>query len=235
MKKALIVHGGWDGHEPTLVAQRFKELLSKEGFSAEVSDTLDSFLDVDKLKDLHLIVPVWTMGKISNEQVKSVLEAVACGVGIAGCHGGMCDAFRANVEWQFMTGGQWVAHPGNDGVEFTVNIKGTSSSPIIENLKDFSVKTEQYYLHVDPVIDVLATTRFPIANSYHVSNGQVEMPVVWTKKWGHGRVFYNALGHHADIFDHPTVLEIMRRGFLWAAQGKDIAVENGLKSNIFCI
>ena len=235
MKKALIVHGGWDGHEPTLVAQRFKELLSKEGFSAEVSDTLDSFLDVDKLKDLHLIVPVWTMGKISNEQVKSVLEAVACGVGIAGCHGGMCDAFRENVEWQFMTGGQWVAHPGNDGVEFTVNIKGTSSSPIIENLKDFSVKTEQYYLHVDPVIDVLATTRFPIANSYHVSNGQVEMPVVWTKKWGHGRVFYNALGHHADIFDHPTVLEIMRRGFLWAAQGKDIAVENGLKSNIFCI
>lgn len=232
MKKALIVHGGWDGHEPVQVTEVFRSTLVKEGFDVEVSDTLDSFLDVEKLKSLHLIVPVWTMGKITNEQVKPVIEAVASGVGIVGCHGGMCDSFRECVEWQFMTGGQWVSHPGGDGVEYKVDIR-RGSSPITEGIKDFAVRSEQYYVHVDPAIEVLATTRFPVVNWYHASNGQVDVPVVWTKRWGHGRVFYNSLGHHADIFDIPSALELMRRGFLWAAEGKDITIRDGLSADVF--
>jgi type 1 glutamine amidotransferase len=232
MKKALIVYGGWDGHEPVQVSGIFRDVLAKEGFEVEVSDTLDSFLDGEKLKQLHLIVPVWTMGKITREQVTPVIEAVASGVGIAGCHGGMCDAFRECVEWQFMTGGQWVSHPGGDGVEYAVNVR-RGSSPIVEGLGDFVVRSEQYYVHVDPAIEVLATTRFPVVNWYHSSNGQVDVPVVWTKRWGHGRVFYNSLGHHADIFELPSALEMMRRGFLWAAEGKEIAIRDGLDSSIF--
>lgn len=232
MKKALIVHGGWDGHEPVQVSEVFRSSLVKEGFDVEVSDTLDSFLDAEKLKSLHLIVPVWTMGKITNEQVKPVIEAVASGVGIVGCHGGMCDSFRECVEWQFMTGGQWVSHPGGDGVEYKVNVR-RGSSPITEGIDDFTVKSEQYYVHVDPAIEVLATTRFPVVNWYHASNGQVDVPVVWTKRWGHGRVFYNSLGHHADIFNIPSALELMRRGLLWAAEGKDIAIRDGLSADVF--
>lgn len=217
MRKALIVWGGWDGHEPKEVAEVFSNLLVKEGFDVEVSDTLDSFKDKEKLMNLSLIIPVWTMGKITNEQLQPVLEAVESGVGIVGCHGGMCDAFRESTEWQFMTGGQWVAHPGNDGVEYTVNII-SKSSPIVEGIKDFKVISEQYYLHVDPAIEVLATTTFQTANGPHATNGKIDMPVIWTKTWGEGRVFYNSLGHHADIFDNADILEIMRRGFLWAAK-----------------
>ena len=73
-------------------------------------------------KAYDLIIPVWTMGQISPEQEKAVTTAVAEGVGIAGCHGGMCDSFRNSVKWQCMTGGDWVAHPGNDGTEYTVEI-----------------------------------------------------------------------------------------------------------------
>lgn len=217
MKKALIVWGGWDGHEPKQVAEVFEKLLVNEGFEVEVSDTLASFENKEKLLGLNLIVPVWTMGKITNEQLYPVLEAVENGVGIVGCHGGMCDAFRESTEWQFMTGGQWVAHPGNDGVEYTVNII-SKSNPIVEGISDFKVTSEQYYLHVDPAIEVLATTTFPIVKGPHDTNGTVNMPVVWTKTWGQGKVFYNSLGHHADIFDNKDILEIMRRGFLWAAK-----------------
>lgn len=217
-RKALIVQGGWDGHEPKQVSEIFGDILSKEGFEVEISDTLDSFIDEDKLMGLSLIVPVWTMGEIKNEQLKPVLKAVASGVGIAGCHGGMCDSFRKSVEWQFMTGSQWVAHPGNDGVEYEVNIVKSSSSPIVENMTDFKVKSEQYYLHVDPAINVLATTTFPVIEGPHSTNGRVSVPVVYTKTWGQGRVFYNSLGHHADIFDIPEAKELMRRGFLWAAR-----------------
>lgn len=217
-KQALIVRGGWEGHEPVEVSMIFADLLQAEGFEVEISDTLDSFRDEEKLLGLNLIVPIWTMGEISNEQLQPVLKAVASGVGLAGCHGGMCDSFRNSVEWQFMTGSQWVAHPFNDGVEYEVNITASASSPIIEGIKDFKVKSEQYYLHVDPSVNVLATTSFPLSEGPHSANGIITMPVVYTKRWGEGRVFYNSLGHHADVFDIPEAKELMRRGFIWAAK-----------------
>jgi type 1 glutamine amidotransferase len=222
LKKALIVWGGWHGHEPKEVAGTFENALSEMGFSVEVSDTLDAFLDAEKLQSLDLIVPVWTMGTITKEQLKPVMSAVAGGVGLAGCHGGMCDAFRQSTDWQFMTGGQWVAHPGNDGVEYTVNIIA-GSSEIVAGIEDFKVKSEQYYLHVDPAVKVLATTRFPTVDGPHVPNGEVDMPVLWTKYWGKGRVFYNSLGHHNDVIAAEPALTLMKRGFAWAAAGKEIA------------
>jgi len=232
LKKALIVWGGWDGHVPDKVANLLSNTLKNENFEVEISDTLASFKDVEKLKSLHLIVPIWTMGIIEEEYVTAITEAVASGTGIAGCHGGMCDAFRDSVQWQFMTGGQWVSHPGGDSVEYMVNIKNTSSD-IVKDIADFKVISEHYYLHIDPAIEVLATTRFPIVNWYHSSNKAVDIPVVWTKKWGHGRVFYNSLGHHADVFDIPEAYEIMKRGLFWAAEGKDIAIEKGLSIEDF--
>lgn len=220
-RKALIVWGGWDGHEPDKVADLFREILEGEGFRVEVSDTLDAFRDLEKLSRLSLIIPVWTMGSIQPEQEGPVLKAVAeHGVGLAGCHGGMCDAFRMNTEWQFMTGGQWVAHPGNDGVRYVVNINRDNPHPITEGLPDFEVVSEQYYLHVDPAVNVLATTDFPTpgVDGPHVKN-PCKMPQVWTKHYGEGRVFYTALGHHRDVLEPETPREICRRGFLWAAKG----------------
>jgi type 1 glutamine amidotransferase len=213
--KALIVWGGWNGHQPKEVAEIFREVLDAEGFSVEVADTLDAFAE-RPLKELDLIVPVWTMGQIKAEQLNPVLEAVRGGVGLAGCHGGMCDSFRDATEWQFMTGGQWVAHPGNDGTQYRVNITD-KEHPITAGLPDFDVASEQYYLHVDPAVKVLASTHFPVADGPHVGNGPVDMPVVWTKVYGQGRVFYNSLGHQANIVASEPCLTLMRRGFLWAA------------------
>jgi len=229
MRQALIVQGGWDGHEPVQVADIFARVLREEGFEVRISDTLDSLLDKEYLLSLHLLVPEWTMGKITPEQCRSASLAVASGVGLAGCHGGMCDSFREDVNWQFMTGGQWVAHPGNDGTPYRVNICSVSN-PITEEILDFDVRSEQYYVHVDPAAEVLATTLFPNpdAKGFHMTNPQTAVPVVWTKLWGHGRVFYNSLGHHADIFNAWEPLELMRRGFLWAAGGKDRAIRLGL-------
>jgi type 1 glutamine amidotransferase len=226
MKKALIVWGGWDGHQPKEVAEIFRTMLEAEAFEVEVSDTLEAFADAEKLAALDLIVPVWTMARIDQKLVDNVSAAVQSGVGLAGCHGGMCDAFRENVDWQFMTGGNWVAHPGNDGVEYTVNISH-SSSLLTAGMNDFTVKSEQYYLHVDPAVEVLATTRFPLAPGPHSLNRAVDMPVAWTKRWGVGRVYYNSLGHQANIVDQAEVKEMIRRGFLWCAEGKAAAAAEG--------
>ncbi len=208
MKRALIVQGGWQGHEPKQVSEVLARALRENGFEVEVSDTLDSFKDEERLSSLDLIVPEWTMGAIEREQLPPLLAAVRSGVGIAGVHGGMGDAFRYETEYQYMVGGQWVAHPGGDGVEYEVHIEDVPS-PITEGLDDFSVCSEHYYMHVDPGNQVLATTRF----------GDVIMPVAWTKTYGRGRVFYCSLGHVAQVFDQaPEILTLVTRGMLWAAE-----------------
>lgn len=219
-RKALIVWGGWDGHEPDKVANLFDEILKAEGFETEVSHTLQTFADPEKMEGLSLIVPIVTMSEITAEQRDPVIQAVRdFGVGLAGCHGGMCDSFRIDTEWQFMTGGQWVAHPGNDGVRHRINISKQTPHQITQGIPDFDVETEQYYMHVDPGNVVLATSHFPTpgVDGPHTAN-HCEMPVVWTKMYGKGRVFYNSLGHHCDVLEAAEPRELMRRGFLWAAK-----------------
>lgn len=233
MKRALIFQGGWDGHEPQLTSKRFASLLKKHGYEVTISDTLDCLADAEALKQLDLIVACWTMGEIDHQYVQNISAAVCAGVGLAGCHGGMCDAFREDTEWQFMTGGQWVSHPGGDGISYTVNICH-GSSPITEGLSDFEVCSEHYYLHIDPAIEVLATTRFPLVTYNHISNKPVDMPVCWTKFWGNGRVFYTSLGHHDDVFDKsPTAEVLMERGMVWAGEGKAFAEEHHLTTERF--
>ncbi len=213
MKKALMVWGGWEGHEPKACIDIFAPLLEAADFAVEISDTLDVYLDQAKLQALDLIVPVWTMGTITKAQETGLLEAVKGGVNIAGWHGGMGDSFRNNPDYQWMVGGQWVAHPG-DIIDYTVNITN-HTDPITQGISDFQMHSEQYYMHVDPSNEVLATTTFQTGVAPWV-NGTV-MPVVWKRRWGQGRVFYSSLGHVAKDFDVPEVREIQWRGMLWAA------------------
>ncbi|WP_010257374.1 ThuA domain-containing protein [Treponema primitia] len=232
-RKALILCGGWDGHQPELITQRFGDFLTDSDFDVTVERTTDILEDLALLKSQDLFIPVWTMAKeFPYAYFETISEAIGSGVGLAGCHGGMCDAFRFNILWQFMTGANWVAHPGCDGTPYRINIR-SSSNPLTEGIKDFDILSEQYYLHVDPANEVLATTRFPVVKWYHSANGEVDIPQIWTRKWGHGRVYYNALGHHNDVFDIPQAWELMKRGLLWAADGKRIAVEQGLSADEF--
>ncbi|MEZ4668510.1 MAG: ThuA domain-containing protein [Anaerolineae bacterium] len=206
MKKALIVYGGWEGHKPKEIAEIQAAQLRQNGFEVTVSDSLDAFKDPN-LPNLDLIVPNWSMGVIQKDQLQPLLKAVEGGVGLGGMHGGMCDSFRNETEYQYMTGGQWVAHPGNDEATYTVHFDGVPT-PITEGFEDFQVTTEQYYMHVDPANTVHASSRF----------GSVVMPAVWTKMWGKGRVFYCSLGHRPDVVTMHPVLTLMTRGMLWAAE-----------------
>ncbi|KKE80233.1 hypothetical protein DTX80_03600 [Bacilli bacterium] len=216
MKKALIFYGGWEGHEPEQVAHILKDILSEENFEVRLTDTLQT-LEEGNLNEYDLIVPNWTQGTIKKEQLQPLIEAVANGTGLAGLHGGMGDSFRWETDYQFMVGGQWVAHPGNDGISYQVNIIDRDC-PVTQGIKDFTVISEQYYMHVDPAVKVHATTKFPIAEGPYKVNGEVEVPVVWTKMWGKGKVYYCSLGHVAEIVRMPEVIQLMRNGFLWASR-----------------
>ena len=215
MKRALMVWGGWEGHEPKQCVEVFEPFLRACGFEVRVEHPLDVYLETDYLSTLSLIVPVWTMGEISPDQCKGLLDAVRAGVGIAGWHGGMGDAFRQNTEYQFMVGGQWVAHPGGV-IDYTVHLVNREDF-VTTGLQDFVMHSEQYYMHVDPSNEVLATTTFGDNPEAPWIAGTV-MPVVWRRRWGQGRVFYCSLGHVAADFEVPEALALVQRGMLWAAR-----------------
>jgi type 1 glutamine amidotransferase len=215
-KKVLFSWGGWKGHEPEPCRDLFVPWMEKEGAIVTVSDTLETYTDEEFMNGLDLIVQIWTMAEITGEQEKGLLEAVKGGVGIAGWHGGLGDSFRQNVAYQFMVGGQWVAHPGGI-IDYKVNITDEKDN-VTKGLNDFKMRSEQYYMHVDPNVKVLATTTFTGDHADWIDG--CTMPVVWKKIYGKGRVFYSSLGHVAADFQVPEALEIMQRGIRWASKSK---------------
>ena len=209
------------GHEPDKCRDIFVPWMESEGARVTVSDTLDAYVEIDLINEIDLIVQAWTMGSIKGNQEKALLEAVKSGVGLAGWHGGLGDSFRNNTEYQFMVGGQWVAHPGGV-IDYKVNIVD-HEDPVTKGLSDFDMHSEQYYMHVDPNVKVLATTTFKGDHAFWIDGTVV--PVTWKKVYGKGRVFYSSLGHVSADFNVPEAIEIQRRGIRWASMSKYEPVE----------
>ena len=212
-KRALIFWGGWDGHTPDRSAEIARAMLARNGFDVRVEPGTKVLAEAD-LSAFDLIVPMITMAEIEKAELTALTAAVRTGTGLAGAHGMMCDAFRKETEYQFMTGGQWVAHPGNI-IDYMVDIT-KPDDPVMAGIGAFPYRSEQYYMHVDPSNEVLATTTF--TDEHFEGIGGVVMPVVWKRAYGKGRVFYSALGHTADEFAVPQMATIFERGMVWAAR-----------------
>jgi uncharacterized protein len=212
-KSALIVWGGWEGHTPERSAAVVREILVAHDFNVRVETSTTAYAD-PAIHNLNLIVPMITMSEIAKGEVENLCAAVKSGVGMGGFHGTMCDSFRKETEYQFMTGGQWVSHPGNI-IDYRVNIT-KPNDPLVKGIGDFDYHSEQYYMHVDPAVEVLATTTFDGTHCEWIKG--VVMPVVWKKVYGKARIFYSALGHTADEFASPQMRTIVERGLLWAAR-----------------
>ena len=210
-RRALVTRGGWEGHLPVEATDLFIPFLRENDFEVEVSDNLDSYLDLD---GTDLVLQCISMGEITGEQVKGLEAAVRAGTGLAGWHGGIVDSFRSNTDYQFMTGGQFISHPGGF-VDHRIEV--VSDDPIVDGITHFDLHTEQYYVHADPTNNVLATTTFRAHPDFPWIAGAT-MPAVWTRTWGEGRVFVCTPGHSLADLDVPEVRTIIERGLLWASK-----------------
>jgi type 1 glutamine amidotransferase len=210
LRTALIVHGGWDGHRPYESSLIFKDLLGLRGFDVKLADTLEIYAD---LPPVDLIVQCWTGGNLTDEQEDGLVSRVRAGAGFAGWHGGIVAFGYENPKYQYMVGGRFVFHPGGF-VDYTVDIVG--DDPITAGIESYPVHTEQYYCHLDPTLDVLATTTFAGVAEAPETAGTI-MPVVWRRQFGDGRVFVNTLGHSPEDLLVPQTRAITERGLRWAA------------------
>jgi type 1 glutamine amidotransferase len=213
-KNILIVYGGWQGHQPEVFAKKIASWLEEQNANVTLSQSTSSYTDTALMESVDLIIQHITMSKMKGRESAGLRKAIASGVGLAGCHGGLGDSFRDDTEYQYMIGGQFVKHPGGQ-MQYGVTISDTAD-PITSGIGDFKLKTEQYYMHIDPMIEILATTKFSGEHDPWIEG--VEMPVVWKKKYGKGKVFYSALGHSEDVFEIPEAWALMTRGIEWATK-----------------
>ncbi|MGO4352421.1 ThuA domain-containing protein [Rhizobium sp. RAF36] len=214
MRNAIVVWGGWKGHEPEECAGVVGDILRKSGFSTEVTGDLGIFGSPDIAK-ADLLVPIITGEKLEKAHADALVEAVRGGLGLGGPHGALATSFKESAPFRYVSGVTWVSHPGNI-IDFRVNIT-RQNDPVVEGIPDFDYRSEQYYLHYDPTVEVLATTTF--SGEYDEAARNVVMPVVFKRHFGQGRIFYSALGHVAAEYEHAHMREILRRGLLWAARG----------------
>lgn len=207
--KILFLQGGWEGHKPEQIIHKFNAALLEQGCQTETITSLERLADMDWLKTFDVISPCWTMGSLSPEESAGLRGAVHHGVGLGGVHGGMGDAFRGNLDYEWMVGGHFVGHPHVG--DYNIHVAEPAHG-IMQGLPtEFSYHSEQYYMLMDPGVRVLAKA------DYTFEGHTCVMPVVWTKHWGKGRVFYSALGHDPAEFNrYPTIFQMSLNGILWA-------------------
>lgn len=229
-KNIVYVYGGWKGHKPAESVDFMVPKLRAEGANVKVFESLSVYADEKLMVETDLIIQTWTMGKLTKKQFKGLEKAIMNGTGFSGWHGGLGDAFRDNLKYQFLVGGQFVSHPGGK-IDHSIKIIDRKDR-ITQGIEDFDLKkTEQYYMLIDPNIKVLAVSILD-RDKYGKSDKEENkikgstMPVVWKKNYGNGRVFYSSIGHNLTDFDVPEVLKIQMRGFRWAAEGKYHPREN---------
>ena len=228
-KNILFVYGGMKGHKPAESVDLMVPKLRAEGANVKISNKLSVYTNEKLMSETDLIIQTWTLGKITKKQFEGLQNAVMNGTGLAGWHGGLGDAFRDNLKFQFMVGGQFLSHPGGQ-IDHSITIID-NNDPITNGLEDFDLKkTEQYYMLIDPNIKVLAISEFERENYEKPGNHENNitgstMPVVWKKNYGKGRIFYSSIGHHLTEFKVPEVMTMQMRGFRWASEGKYSEIE----------
>ncbi|WIB60999.1 ThuA domain-containing protein [Curtobacterium sp. MCLR17_007] len=228
-RQALVVRGGWDGHQPVETTDAFVPFLRDNGFDVAVHDSTAVYADPSVMDTVDLIVQVVTMSTIADDEFAGLQRAVLGGAGLAGWHGGIADAFRNTADYLHMVGGQFAHHAAKPPAErtgeqsdnyipYTVHITAAGHEhPITQGIEDFDLVTEQYWVLSDEYNDVLATTT-QAARDFDAWNRPVTAPAIWTRQWGQGRVFVSAPGHRLEVVESQPLRTVIERGLLWAAR-----------------
>lgn len=203
--KTLLLTGGtihdWQGCGDEI--ERILRTADKFDVT-RVNDDL-SVLEAPNLDAYDVLVLYWTRGDLTDAQRDGLLNWIASGKGFAGVHSATA-SFRECPEFHEMLGGIFRTHP--KPYEYTVEIVDYQH-PIMRDMDDFTVFDEQYIMDLEPGLHILAEAKY---------EGE-GVPVVWTKSWGDGRVYYLALGHDVEACRNEHFALLLIRGTAWAAGG----------------
>ena len=227
--RALVVRGGWEGHQPVEATELFIPFLRDNGYEVRVEESPEVYADAETMAETDLVLQSVTMSEASDDAINGLRKAVAAGTGLTGWHGGIADSYRASSDYLQLIGGQFATHPSrrpdlvlgeesDNYLPYVIELTDLGRAhPVLAGIDDFALETEQYWVLHDSLIDVLATTTHPV-QPYHPWHRPVVSPAIWTRDWGAGRIFVSTPGHSVEVLRNPTVRTIIERGALWATR-----------------
>jgi type 1 glutamine amidotransferase len=228
-KTALVVRGGWDGHQPVEATELFIPHLERNGYEVRIEDSPKIYADAEYMTGVDLVMQAMTMSTIEADELAGLRAAVEAGTGLAGWHGGIADSYRNSADYLQLIGGQFACHPAvhpdertgeqsDHYIPYRVNVTPAGREhPITAGIEDFELVTEQYWVLSDDLIDVLATTTVQVQD-FHPWHRPIVSPAIWTRQWGQGRVFVSTPGHRVEVLEDPNVRTMIERGLLWASR-----------------
>lgn len=231
-RHAIVVRGGWEGHQPREATDLFIPFLERSGFDIRIEGSPRVYADADAMAAADLIVQCNTMNAIEREEIDGLRGAIARGTGLAGWHGGIADSYRNEADYLQLVGGQFAHHAAKHPDErvgeqsdyyipYRVHLTDLGRlHEITAGIDDFDLVTEQYWVLHDDLIDVLATTT-TASRPWDPWRRPVTSPVFWTRQWGKGRIFVSTAGHRVEVLEDPNVRTVIERGLLWAARSNE--------------
>lgn len=194
------------------------ELAHESGGDLFIGTVVEDVAALDRLTpealaSHDLLCFVSTSGELplTDTQKQGLLDFVAGGKGYVGVH---CAAGTLK-EWPpygDLVGAVFNMHP--PPLTFTVHVED-GDHPTTRHLPaSFEIKDELYTFHANPRGSVHMLLR-GAAGSAGID---ADLPLAWTKAYGDGRVYYNALGHFDEAWEEPSFRRQILQGLRWATR-----------------
>lgn len=202
-KKILLYQGGRYSSKDVSF-KHFKNILTDY--------IIDTFEDVqifnsDKFFEYIAAIFYSQGGELTNKQEMNILEFIKAGRGFIGLHGASA-SFKSHSKYFEMLGGRFIEHKRVKSFK-VINIE--KQHPITRGLEDFTVRDEPYRHEFSMSKDIRILA---IGDYQDVDNPNLE-PIMWTKSYGEGRVFYCSLGHRTNSLKSPIFQKIIQRAVKW--------------------
>jgi len=200
--RVLLASSGFF-HPSWLARQRLKRSLTMPGYvfqriaSLQVLPQLDTF-------SFQAIVLYFHHKTISSSALACLDEFVRRGGGVLAIHSATA-SFKQEPRYFEILGGRFRVHGAIQMFEVSPT---QSAEDVFGSVAPFQIRDELYLHEFVPEITVHFET---------MHDGE-PVPVVWTRRYGAGRVCYAMPGHTAESMKHPAVHHILKRGLAWVCQ-----------------
>jgi type 1 glutamine amidotransferase len=147
---------------------------------------------------------------LSADQRSAIIAFVNNGGGFMGAHSAT-DTLYEWAEYGELIGAYFREHPWTQTASVVVE---NSGHPATSGLGErFSIEEEFYTFRENPRPRVQVLLRLDAASV----GAAGDYPLAWSKSFGRGRVYYNALGHFPATWRDPRFQSQLRAAIRWAA------------------
>lgn len=206
--KILYVSSGLF-HPPLAGRWRLHRLLQETpGLSVQYASSMEA-LPALPLDEYAALILYFHRQAISPRTLSAFDAYVSGGGGVLAIHS-VTASFKEEAHFFEIIGGRFTGH----GPLETFAIQPSPGSDVFSGLPAFSLRDELYLHELQP----------GLGTHFHALHQGQSVPVVWTHRYGSGRVCYACPGHRTASLQDPTYRRVLQRGLAWTA-GKQEAAE----------